>query len=61
MLTSVVKRGPNPRISPFYGDGDGDTDVEILGDTLGTGATHILGIYWGLSPKFPVLWGWGRG
>ena len=66
---------PHPRKSPFYGDGDGDTDVEILGDSLGIGGNSYFGDILGFNPKIPCSLGmqtglelsigsgiiWGRG
>ena len=48
-LSSNYLDFPHSRKSPFYGDGDRDTDVEILGDSLGTGQL----IFWGYIVVYP--------
>ena len=68
-LTSVVKRGPNPQISPspprFLGMGQGRGQANRnFGDNLGMGMTSILAFIGVLSPKIPKkelgkFWGWG--
>ena len=50
-----------PQKSPKNGDGDGDRTPERFGDTLGTGKTQSLGIFWGKIPKKPQKTGRGRG
>ena len=42
-----------PQTSPKNGDGGGDRTPERSGDTLGTGKTQALGIFWGKIPKKP--------
>ena len=51
-----------PQKSPKNGDGDGDRTPERFGDTLGTGKTQSLGIFWGKIPKKPQKTGrgWGK-
>ena len=51
----------HPRKTPNFGDGDGVTGLKIIGDSLGTGNSQILGIFGEKSPKIPKFWGGDRG
>ena len=55
------KTGTNPRKSPNFGEGDGDTFPPYPGDTSGRGQPKIRGFNEGKSPKFIDLRGGDEG
>ena len=65
VLFSVVKRGPNPRISPspprFLGTERGWGQViRNFWGYFGDGDDFNFGVYWGFIPKYPQKRNWGN-